>query len=70
MRVYTHVTKCKVQMPSLVSLYLTPLKQGLPLNLEFTSLVRLVSQQARGFLGLSALGLLVSITMPGFLPGV
>lgn len=36
---------------------------------EFTSLVRLVSQQARGFLDLSALGLHVSITMPGFLPG-
>lgn len=36
---------------------------------EFTSLVRLVSQQAQGFLGLSALGLHVSITMPSFLPG-
>lgn len=30
----TRVARSKIQMPSLVSFYLTPLKQGLPLNLE------------------------------------
>lgn len=40
-------------MPPLVSLYLIPSKQGLPLNLGFTNLTSLVSQQAPGFICLS-----------------